>query len=307
MELPEKRDKKKEITKAAKQLITDEQRMVHSDSVTEISKEKNKKHNKESKKNDTTKQKSFNWEISNSDSNVSNNESVTKCSWDVSDTTNPDKVKSNKRTNVEKDTSISDSTVKKIKTSSFSVSDSKENSFSSPVASTPKSLNKSNVLKKSTSNTENVCDRTSTENSSSNQQSRASKKRIRILLMKQNKCQALKNGSTNNSFLDKSNVSLKNKNFLTNEQSNNSTPDESTEKKKNNDKEDIQLNTTSEKNNGWGGEWDEPCKDVEYEIFIPNKKYVEKRKSLGLSYPLPAFFQKSAEKVTPINKLKVSY
>lgn len=302
MELPEKGDKKKEITKAAKQLIIDEQRMVHSDSATEISVEKNKKHNKESKKNDTSKQKSFNWEIS--DSNVSNNESVTKCSWDVSDTTNPDKGKSNKRTNVERDTSISDSTVKKMKLSSFSVSDSKENSFSSPVASTPKSLNKSNVLKKIASNTENVCGGTSTENSSCNQQSRASKKRNRVLLMKQNKS---KKGSTNDSFLDKSNVSLKNKNSLIKGQSNNSTPDESTEKNKKNDKEDIQLNTTTEKNNGWGGEWDEPSKDVEYEIFIPNKKYVEKRKSLGLSYPLPAFFQKSAEKVTPINNLKVSY
>lgn len=304
VERPGKGNKKREIRKAVKQLMLDEHRMIHDNIDSEDSCDKTTKDVKENQKKDKTKtKKSFNWEVSDSESNVSNNKSVSKCSWDVSDTIPEEKNKPYKRKNIEeKDTSDLDSAVKKMKVSTFTVSDSKENSFSSPVASTPKRVNENSVLKKLTNNSYNKCDstQTPTNNSSLNQQNRVAKKT--------KKSKVNKNESVNNSIIEKGNNSQKGKKLPIKKKSSINMPNTSSTKQQENDQEEstnIQLNTATDRNNGWGGEW-EPSKDVEYEIFIPNKKYVEKRKSLGLSYPLPEFFQKSCEKVTPVNKLKVS-
>lgn len=297
-------DKKREIIKAAKQLMIDEERMMHSD--TDDSEDSPRIQKKENRKKHKTKtQKSSVWEVSDSDSNVSRNESLSKSSWDVLESELTEKVKtksncSKKRKSLEEDVSLVESTEKKMKVSSFTVSDSKENSFSSPVASTPKNSNKNNILTKLSCNSQNVCESVikTTVTTIKNTPDHQKNKNLKL----KNKSKSNKNGSTNLSAFEKSKESRKNKN-LNKEQSNINNSEQSIAQDKqvdNEDSTDIQLNTSSsEKNNGWGGEWDEPSKDVEYEIFIPNKKYVEKRKSLGLSYPVSTFFQKSAEKTTP--------
>uniref|UniRef100_A0A1B6MJI1 Ribosomal RNA processing protein 1 homolog n=1 Tax=Graphocephala atropunctata TaxID=36148 RepID=A0A1B6MJI1_9HEMI len=312
VDLPNKVDKKKELTKAAKRLYVEERKLFHSDSESE---EDQKANASLAKKGRGKKVKKLNkpvWKVSETNDNDKCTESESNNSWEVSESESKSeiKVKHSKKRKLDQKESLTNGTVKektkKSKTSEFSICDSKENSFSSPVASTPKSKSVKNVLEQNTSNLQNIStgENTITQQPYDNTGSKENK---------QAKVQISDTSSKSNTLAEHSEVS-KNKQFKKKMKQNNAellynkspeTTSNSNSSKIEVETRDMKLNTsTTENNNGWGGEWDEPLKDGEYEIFIPNKKYVEKRKSLGLPFPVSSFVQKSAEKVTPVNRLK---
>lgn len=275
-------DKRKEIDKAAKRLYVEERQMIQAaDDLGENPLPKNKKLKKK-----VLKQRQLAWKVSETnDSAMSTAESSeTGCnsSWEVSESdvenpnNNSERKKLNRRKLEEENVSFdSNCKPKKAKTTSFVVSDSKENSFSSPVASTPIKTGKQSVLGKQNLKSSGV-----SLPGNKNKLKSTSKK----LKKKCDTSQLDSNGSEVNKS---EHVPL------------------ATENGESSKLTDLQLNvSTGEKNNGWGGDWDESAEDVEYEIFIPNKKYVEKRKSLGVAYPKSSIVRKSAEK-TPLQILKV--
>uniref|UniRef100_A0A1B6I949 Ribosomal RNA processing protein 1 homolog n=1 Tax=Homalodisca liturata TaxID=320908 RepID=A0A1B6I949_9HEMI len=300
--LPNKIDKKKEVMKAAKKLYLEERKLIHSESESE--EDGDAQTSKKKKRGKAKKFKKSVWKISEANDNEHIG-SEPNNSWEVIESdTKVKHLKKRKSDEVESSTNgIVKSKIKKAKLSQFSVSDSKENGFSSPVSSTPKIRDTRNVLEKATSNLQNI----STEEISTIQKS------VNKTKNKVNKKTKAENSDTIakiNSIAELQ-EDIQNKKKIrqqNNKKLQNASPKPKNESTSSKNEEiettDLKLNMSTEKNNGWGGEWDEPLKDGEYEIFIPNKKYVEKRKSLGLPYPVSSFVQKSAEKITPVNKIK---
>uniref|UniRef100_A0A1B6F737 Ribosomal RNA processing protein 1 homolog n=1 Tax=Cuerna arida TaxID=1464854 RepID=A0A1B6F737_9HEMI len=332
--LPNKIDKKKELMKAAKKLYLEERKLIHSESESEEDGNAQKSLAKKQKREKSKKCKKSVWKVSEANDNEEHIESEPNNSWEVIES--DVKVKHLKKRKSDEEESFTNGIVKsktkKAKLSQFSVSDSKENSFSSPVSSTPKNRDTRNVLEKSTSNLQNIsAEENSTiqisvnktknkEKATSNLQNISTEEISTI----QNSVNKTKNKTKKQTKTEISDTNAKinpiaepqhniqNKKKIKQVEKNKKLPNASLEPEnestssKNDEIETthLKLNTSTEKNNGWGGEWDEPLKDGEYEIFIPNKKYVEKRKSLGLPFPVSSFVQKSAEKITPVNKIK---
>lgn len=294
-------DKKKEIKDAAKRLIVQERKLIHNEEDdSEEDEQTNSLYSKKvlKKKKKAMQKKKLAWEVSQvheSNESETGNKPEANASWEVTEATGTNKInvtnakkrKQNKEPNLDQITS--NSKLKKTKVTEFSVteSDSKENSFSSPVSSTPIHSASKPVLAKTTTNSQNI--------------QNGSAKKLKILKKSLGNDTSEVNTSASPGFNELNSENEKGtpvttKNIL--KKAKDTTLDKTPE---------LVLNTsTKPKNNGWGGEWEEPLQEGEYEIFIPNKKYVTKRKSLGLPYPVSSFVQKSAEKSTPIKKFKVS-
>lgn len=277
-------------------MIVQEQKLIHNEEEdSEDDEQTNSLYSKKVlKKKKAMKKKKLSWEVSQvheSNESETENKPEANTSWEVTEATGTNKInvtnakkrKQNKEPNLDQITSNS----KKTKVTEFSISDSKENSFSSPVSSTPIHSASKPVLAKTTTNSQNI------QNGSAKKLKKL-KKSLRNDTSEVNTSASpefneLKSENEKGTPVTTKNISKKAKD---------TTLDKTPE---------LVLNTsTKTKNNGWGGEWEEPLQEGEYEIFIPNKKYVTKRKSLGLPYPVSSFVQKSAEKSTPIKKFKVS-
>lgn len=292
-------DKKKEIMDAAKRLIVQERKLIHNEEEedSEDDEQTNSLYSKKIlKKKKAMKKKKLAWEVSQvheSNEGETENKPEANTSWEVTEATDTSKInltnaKKRKQNKEPKSDQItSNSKLKKTKVSEFSISDSKENSFSSPVSSTPIHSTSKPVLAKTTTNSQNIQNGSAKKLKKLKKSSRNNTSELNTSASTE--CNELKSESEKGTPVSTKNV-LKKAKVTTVEK----TPE-------------LVLNTsTNAKNNGWGGEWEEPLQEGEYEIFIPNKKYVTKRKSLGLPYPVSSFVQKSAEKSTPIKKFKVS-
>lgn len=292
-------DKKKEIMDAAKRLIVQERKLIHNEEEedSEDDEQTNSLYSKKIlKKKKAMKKKKLAWEVSQvheSNEGETENKPEANTSWEVTEATDTSKInltnaKKRKQNKEPKSDQItSNSKLKKTKVSEFSISDSKENSFSSPVSSTPIHSTRKPVLAKTTTNSQNIQNGSAKKLKKLKKSSRNNTSELNTSASTE--CNELKSESEKGTPVSTKNVPKKAK-VTTVEK----TPE-------------LVLNTsTNAKNNGWGGEWEEPLQEGEYEIFIPNKKYVTKRKSLGLPYPVSSFVQKSAEKSTPIKKFKVS-
>lgn len=279
-------------------MIVQERKLIHNEEEeSEDDEQTNSLYSKKVlKKKKAMKKKKLAWEVSQvheSNESETENKPEANTSWEVTEATGTNKInvtnakkrKQNKEPNLDQITS--NSKLKKTKVTEFSISDSKENSFSSPVSSTPIHSASKPVLAKTTTNSQNI------QNGSAKKLKKL-KKSLRNDTSEVNTSASpefneLKSENEKGTPVTTKNISKKGKD---------TTLDKTPE---------LVLNTsTKTKNNGWGGEWEEPLQEGEYEIFIPNKKYVTKRKSLGLPYPVSSFVQKSAEKSTPIKKFKVS-
>lgn len=248
------------------------------------------------KKKKAMKKKKLAWEVSqvhDSKENETENKTEANTSWEVTEATESNEINltntKKRKQNIElkSDQITSNSKIKKTKVSEFSISDSKENSFSSPVSSTPINSTSKPVLAKTTTNSQNIQNGSAKKLKKTKKSSRNNTSEVNTSTSPDHN--ELKSERENETPVSTKNIPKKAK-------------DTTVEKTPG-----LVLNTsTNTKNNGWGGEWEEPLQEGEYEIFIPNKKYVTKRKSLGLPYPVSSFVQKSAEKSTPIKKFKVS-
>lgn len=292
-------DKKKEIMDAAKRLIVQETKLMQNEEESSEDDSQNPSlySKKILKKKKAMKKKQLAWQVSKVHENfegVTEKKPEANTSWEVREASDDNKLnvpstkKRKQNKELKSDKSTSNNEAKKSKMSEFSVSESKENSFSFPVSSTPINLNCKHVLTKSTSNIQNI----------QNGSAKRSKKQRKSLRNNTNKGNTSVSPDFNKEKeMEKAtSTPVRTKNI---HKKRKATAIEKTP--------ELVLNTsTNTKNNGWGGEWDEPLQEGEYEIFIPNKNYVTKRKSLGLPYPVSSFVQKSAEKATPLKKLKVS-
>lgn len=275
-------------------MIVQERKLIHNEEEdSEDDEQINSLYSKKVIKKKKAMKKKLAWEVSKvheSNDGETENKPEANTSWEVTEATSTNKInvtntkkrKQNKEPNLDQITS--NSKLKKAKVTEFSISDSKENSFSSPVSSTPIHSTSKPVLAKTTTNSQNI------QNGSAKKLKKL-KKSLRNDSTEVNTSASpefneLKSENEKGTPVTTKNISKKAKD---------TTLDKTPE---------LVLNTS--KNNGWGGEWEEPLQEGEYEIFIPNKKYVTKRKSLGLPYPVSSFVQKSAEKSTPIKKFKVS-
>ncbi|XP_054257200.1 ribosomal RNA processing protein 1 homolog A-like [Macrosteles quadrilineatus] len=358
VDLPNKVDKKKEITQAAKRLLMEEEkrrREEDDDVETGLSKRK-------SKKLKVLKEKTSFWKVSESNESADNSLSETNTSWEVSESESKStktKKTQNKRKLKEESNGNSSEHMKKLKISQFSVTESKDNSIKSTETSTPKAKNvnlnnsefsvsdckiitpkssEKKTLKKSTPKFTAKSPKTSTpkaENANLDNSQllvndckiitpKTSKQKtpktstphitttsenitphveeIKTPLTRKDKNKTKRNKRLKNSSTDIPTEEIQSPEI---DSTTNNSEMANGESRISAETSSLQLNTsTTDKNNGWGGEWEDKPQDVEYEIFIPNKKYVEKRKSLGLPFPVSSFVQKSAEKVTPVNKSK---